>query len=182
MKGSNPTPLRPCLLTWSSAQVLRRTHRRGLRCKCSAITRPTPVCSLARPLLTRCWNRYSHSQRKQRHSETMLHFSMPKEALQNISHGTVLTHWIWFSWKSLKEIFLALHICVRPSTVFRIVMYGCESWTIKKAECQRIDAFEQWCWEKTLRVPWTARRSNQLILKEINPEYSLEGLALKLKL
>ena len=163
MKGSNLTPPRPCLLTWSSAQVLRRTHGRGIRRKCSAITRPTPVCSLARPLLTRCWNRHWHSQRTQRHSETVLHFSMPKEALQNISHGTVLTHWMCFSWKSLKEIFLAFHICVRPSTVFRIVMYGCESWTIKKAECQRIDAFEQWCWRRLLRVPWTARRSNQSI-------------------
>ena len=62
------------------------------------------------------------------------------------------------------------------------VMYGCESWTIKKAECQRIDAFELWCWRRLLRIPWTARRSNQSILKEINPEYSLEGLMLKLKL
>ena len=63
-----------------------------------------------------------------------------------------------------------------------IVTYGCESWTIKKAECQRIDAFEPWYWRRLLRVPWTARRSNQSILKEINPEYSLEGLILKLKL
>ena len=61
-------------------------------------------------------------------------------------------------------------------------MYGCESWAIKKAECQRIDAFELWCWRRLLRVPWTARKSNQLILKEINPGYSLEGLMLKLKL
>ena len=66
--------------------------------------------------------------------------------------------------------------------VFPIVMYGCESWTIKKAECQRIDAFELWCWRRLLRVPWTAKRSNQSILKEINPEYSLEGLMLKPKL
>ena len=66
--------------------------------------------------------------------------------------------------------------------VFPIVMYGCESSTIKKAECQRIDAFELWCWRRLLRIPWTARRSNQSILKEINPEYSLEGLMLKLKL
>ena len=65
---------------------------------------------------------------------------------------------------------------------FPVVMYGCESWTIKKAECRRIDAFELWCWRRLLRVPWTARRSNQSILKEINPEYSLEGLMLKLKL
>ena len=66
--------------------------------------------------------------------------------------------------------------------VFPIVMYGCQSWTVKKAECQRIDAFELWCWRRLLRVPWTARRSNQSILKEINPEYSLEGLMLKPKL
>ena len=66
--------------------------------------------------------------------------------------------------------------------VFPVVMYGCESWIIKKAECQRIDAFELWCWRRLLRVPWTARRSNQSILKEISPEYALEGLMLKLKL
>ena len=66
--------------------------------------------------------------------------------------------------------------------VFPVVMYGCESWTIKKPECQRIDAFELWCWRRLLRVPWIARRSNQSILKEISPEYSLEGLMLKLKL
>ena len=66
--------------------------------------------------------------------------------------------------------------------VFPVVMYGCESWTIKKAECWKIDAFELWCWRRLLRVPWTARRSNQPIVKEISPEYSLEGLMLKLKL
>ena len=66
--------------------------------------------------------------------------------------------------------------------VFPVVMYGCESWTVKKAECQRIDAFELWCWRRLLRVPWTARRSNQSILMEINPGISLEGLMLKLKL
>ena len=66
--------------------------------------------------------------------------------------------------------------------VVSVVMYGCESWTIKKAECQRIEAFELWCWRRLLRVPWTAKRSNQSILKEISPEYSLEGLMLKLKL
>ena len=66
--------------------------------------------------------------------------------------------------------------------VFPVVIYGCEGWTIKKAECQRIDTFELWCWRRPLRVPWTARRANQSILKEISPEYSLEGLMLKLKL
>ena len=68
------------------------------------------------------------------------------------------------------------------SMVFPVVMYGCENWTIKEADRQRIDAFELWCWRRLLRVPWTARRSNQAILKEINPEYSLEGQMLKLKL
>ena len=66
--------------------------------------------------------------------------------------------------------------------IFPVVVYGCESWTTKKAECRRIEAFEPWCWRRLLRVPWTARRSNQSILKEISPEYSLEGLMLKLKL
>ena len=73
-------------------------------------------------------------------------------------------------------------LCLVKAMVFPVVMYGCESWTIKKAECQRIDAFELWCWRRLLRVPWTARRSNQGTLKEINPECSLEGLMLKLKL
>ena len=72
-------------------------------------------------------------------------------------------------------------ICLVKAMAFPIVMYGCESWTIKKAECWRIDAFELWCWRRLLRVPWTARRSNQSILKNISPEYSLEGLMLKLK-
>ena len=71
---------------------------------------------------------------------------------------------------------------VFKAIVFLVVMCGCESWTIKNAECRRIDAFELWCWKRLLRVPWTARRSNQSILKEISPEYSLEGLMLKLKL
>ena len=73
-------------------------------------------------------------------------------------------------------------VCLVKAMVFPVVMYGCKSWTLKKAECQRIDAFELWCWRRLLRVPWTARRSNQSILKEIGPEYSLEGLMLKLKL
>ena len=73
-------------------------------------------------------------------------------------------------------------ICMVKAMVFPVVMYGCESWTIKKPECQRIDALELWCWIRLLRVPWTARRANQSILKGINPEYSLEGLMLKLKL
>ena len=72
--------------------------------------------------------------------------------------------------------------CVLRSPPYPVIMYGCESWIIKKAECQRIDAFELWCWRRLLRGPWTARRSNQFILKEISPEYSLEGLMLKLKL
>ena len=74
------------------------------------------------------------------------------------------------------------NIYIVNAMVFPVVTYGCESWTIKKAECGRIDAFELWCWRRLLRVPWTARRSNQSILREINPEYSLQGLMLKLKL
>ena len=73
-------------------------------------------------------------------------------------------------------------VCLVKAKLFPVVTYGSESWTIKKAECQRIDAFELWCWWRLLRVPWTARRSNQSILKEMSPEYSLEGLMLKLKL
>ena len=73
-------------------------------------------------------------------------------------------------------------VCLVKAMVFPVVVYGCESWTLKKAERWRIDAFELWCWRRLLRVPWTARRSNQCILKEISPEYSLEGLMLKLKL
>jgi len=80
-----------------------------------------------------------------------------------------------------RDITLPTKVRLVKAMVFPVVMYGCESWTIKKAECQRIDAFELWCWRRLLRVPWTARRSNQSILKEISSEYSLEGLMLKLK-
>ena len=73
-------------------------------------------------------------------------------------------------------------VCLVKAMVFPVAMHGCESWTIKKAECKRIDAFERWCWKRLLRVPWIVKRSNQSILKEIIPEYSLEGLMLKLKL
>ena len=81
-----------------------------------------------------------------------------------------------------RDIILPTKVRLVKAMVFPVVMYGCESWTIKKGECQRIDAFELWCWRRLLRVPWTARRSNQSILKEISPGYSLEGLMLKLKL
>ena len=81
-----------------------------------------------------------------------------------------------------RDITLPTKVHLVIAMVFPVVMYGCESWTIKKAECQRIDAFELWCWSRLLRVPWTARRSNQSILKEISPKYSFEGLMLKLKL
>ena len=81
-----------------------------------------------------------------------------------------------------KDITLPTKVHLVKAMVFPVVMYGCESWTVKKAESQRIDAFELWCWRRLLRVPWTARRSNQSILKEISPGYSLEGLMLKLKL
>ena len=81
-----------------------------------------------------------------------------------------------------RDITLPTKVHLVKAIVFPVVMYGCESWTIKKAEHLRIDAFELWCWRRLLRVPWTAKRSNQSILKEISPEYSLEGLMLKLKL
>ena len=81
-----------------------------------------------------------------------------------------------------RDIILPKKVHIVKAMVFPVLMYGCESWTIKKAERQRIDASELWCWRRLLRVPWTARRSNQSILKEISPEYSLEGLMLKLKL
>ena len=81
-----------------------------------------------------------------------------------------------------RDITLPTKVCLVKAMVLPVVMYGCESWIIKKAEGRRIDAFELWCWRRLLRVPWTSRRSNQSILKEISPEYSLEGLMLKLKL
>ena len=81
-----------------------------------------------------------------------------------------------------KNITLPTKVHIVKAVVFPVVMCGCETWTIKKAECQRIDVFELWCWRRLLRAPWTARRSNQSILKEINPEYSLKGLMLMLKL
>ena len=81
-----------------------------------------------------------------------------------------------------RDITLPTKVCLVKAMVFPVVMYGCENWTIKKAEYRRIYAFEVWCWRRPLRVPWTARRSNQYILKEISPEFSSEGLMLKLKL
>ena len=80
-----------------------------------------------------------------------------------------------------RDITLRTKVHLVKALIFPVVMYGCESWTIKKAECQKIDAFELWCWRRLLRVLWTARRSNQSILKEISPKYSLKGLMLKLK-
>ena len=81
-----------------------------------------------------------------------------------------------------RDITLPTRVCLVKAMVFPVVMYGCENWTIKKAECQRIDDFDLWCWRRLLRVSWTARRSNQSILKEISPEYLFKGLIIKLKL
>ena len=81
-----------------------------------------------------------------------------------------------------RDITLLTKVRIVKAVVYPVIMYGCESWTMKKVDHQRIDAFELWCWRRLLRVPWTARRSNQSILKEINPEYSLAGMMLKLKL
>ena len=80
------------------------------------------------------------------------------------------------------DITLPTNVHIVKAMAFPVVMYGCESWTVKKTECQRIDVFELWCWRRVLRVPWTASRSSQSVLNEINPQYSLEGLMLKLKL
>ena len=81
-----------------------------------------------------------------------------------------------------RDIILPTKVCLVKAMVFPVVMYGCDSWTVKKAECRKIDAFGLWCWRRLLRVPWTARRSNQSVLKEISPGFSLEGMMLKLKL
>ena len=103
--------------------------------------------------------------------EIKKHLLLGRKAMTNL--GSIL--------KS-RNITLLTEVHIVKARVFPVVMYGCESWTIKKAEYQRIDAFELWCWRRLLRVPWTARRSNQSILKEISPEYSLKGVMLKLKL
>ena len=88
----------------------------------------------------------------------------------------------WDSTLKSRDVTLPAKVHLVKAMVFPVVMYGCESWTVKKAERRRIDAFDLWCWRRLLRVPWTSRRSNQSILKEINPGYSLEGMMLKLKL
>ena len=103
--------------------------------------------------------------------EIKRHLLLARKAMTNLNS-------IWES----RDITLLTNICLVKAMVYPVVMYRRESWTIKKAEHQRIDAFKLWCWRRLLRIPWTARRSNQSILKEINPEYSLEGLMLKLKL
>ena len=103
--------------------------------------------------------------------EMKRHFLLRRKAMTNLD-----------SISKSRDITLLTKVHLVKVIVFPVVMYGCESWTIKKAECQIIDAFELWCWRRLLRVPWTARRSNQSILKGISPEYSLEGLMLKLKL
>ena len=102
-----------------------------------------------------------------------------------IKRRLLLGRKVMINWDSIlksRDNTLPTKVCLVKAMVFPVVMYECESWTVKKAECQRIDAFELWCWRRLLRVPWTVRRSNQPVLKEINPGYSLEGLMLKLKL
>ena len=103
--------------------------------------------------------------------EVKRHLLLGRKAMTNL-----------YSVLKINEITLLTKVPIVKAMVFPVVIYGCESWTIKKAEHRRIDAFELWCWRRLLRVPWTARRSNQFILKETSPEYSLEGLMLKLKL
>ena len=101
--------------------------------------------------------------------------------MKELSFKEIMTTALLKIFKS-RDITLPTKVHLVKAMVFPLAMYGCESWTVKEAEHQRIDAFELWCWRRLLRVPWTARRSNQSILKEISPEYSLEGLMLKLKL
>ena len=103
--------------------------------------------------------------------EIKRHLLFGKKAMTNLD-GTLKS----------KDIILLKNICLVKAMVFPVVIYGCGTWSMKKAECWRIEVFELWCWRRLLRVPWTARRSNQSILKEISSEYSLEGLMLKLKL
>ena len=103
-------------------------------------------------------------------------------ALHGMAHSFIEVDKVVDSILKSRDIILPTKVHLVKAMVFPVVMYGCKSWTIKKAESWRIDAFELWCWRRLLRVPWTTRRSNQSILKEISPEYSLEGLMLKLKL
>ena len=103
--------------------------------------------------------------------ELKRHLLLGRKTMTNLD--SILNSW---------DITLPTKVCLVKATFFPVVMYGCESWTIKKAECRRIDAFELWCWSRLLRVPWAARKSNQSILKKISPGCSLEGLMLKLKL
>ena len=126
-------------------------------------------------------------------------FIIPSKWKDCLSFWTATVFFDVFSWKrhlllgrkgmtnldsilKSRDITLPTKVCLIKAMVFPVVMHGCESWTINKAEHWRIDAFELWCWRRLLKVPWTARRSNQTIVKEISPEYSLEGLMLKLKL
>ena len=103
---------------------------------------------------------------------------LPVKALQSSRDEAVLQN---FMVLKSKDITLLAKVHIVKAVVFPVVRYGCESWTIKKTECPRIDAFQLWCWRRLLGVPWTVQRSNQSVLKEINPEYSLEGLMLKLQ-
>ena len=117
--------------------------------------------------------------------ESELVFSMQQDADCSHEIKTLLGRKVMTNLDSIfksRDITLPTNVHLVKAMVFPVVTYGCESWTIKKAEYRRIVAFELWCWRRLLRVPWTARRSNQSILKEISPEYSLEGLILKLKL
>ena len=128
------------------------------------------------------WGKSGNSER--------LYFGGAPKSLQMVTEAMIKRCWILGrkvmtnldNILKVRDITLPTKVCPVKTMVFPVVMYGYESWTIKKAEHQRIDVFELWIWRRPLRVPWTARRSNQLFLKEINPEYSLEGLMLKLKL
>ena len=118
-----------------------------------------------------CWDKLRPAPFQTLHCILVLCFQVGSSALTNLD-----------SILKTRDITLPTKVSIVKAMVFPVVMYRCESWTIKNSECQRTGAFELWCWRRLLRVPWAARRSNQSVLKEINPEYSLEGLMLKLKL
>ena len=115
-------------------------------------------------------------------NESTLHMRWPKYWSFNFSISLSNEHIIILTFLKKQRYYFATKVCVVKAMVFPVVMYECESWTVKKAEHRRIDAFELWCWRRLLRIPWTARRSNQSILKETSPGCSLEGLMLRLKL
>ena len=141
-----------------------------------AFLKISPECSLEGLMLKLKSQYFGHLRQRADSLEKVSFYSSPKERQAGRKVMTNLD-----SILKSRDITLPVKVCLVKAVVFPVVMYSCESCTIKKAECGRIGAFKLWCWRRLLRVPWTVRRSNQSILKEISPEYSLEGLILKLK-